>query len=100
LLLAFALSACGASGGRTPDERVADPPALEPSAIVGDIHSDVDRALVSGGAEFRALRFAGDAGEEVDVEVSASSPEEGDPQVWLVDSSFRTLARNDDGRET
>lgn len=45
---------------------------------------------------FRAVRFDGAAGDDVDVWVRSTN---GDPVAWILDSSFRVLGSNDDADE-
>jgi len=42
---------------------------------------------------FRAFKFAGDAGDQVDVWVRSA---DGDPIAWVLDDSFRVIGSNDD----
>lgn len=42
---------------------------------------------------YRAFKFAGNAGDEVDVWVRSSN---GDPVTWILDNDFRSVAKNDD----
>jgi hypothetical protein len=42
---------------------------------------------------YRAFKFAGNAGDEVDVWVRSNN---GDPVTWILDNDWRTVAKNDD----
>lgn len=46
---------------------------------------------------YRAYKFAGNAGDEVEVSVKSSN---GDPVTWILDNDWHTVAKNDDASAT
>ena len=46
---------------------------------------------------YRAYKFAGNAGDEVEVSVKSSN---GDPVTWILDNDWHSIAKNDDASAT
>ena len=66
--------------------------------IVGslDYGQTSDPVAYKSSPTYRAFKFAGDKGDKVDITVSS---DDGDAVAWLLDNSFRTIAKNDDAAE-
>jgi hypothetical protein len=97
-LAALVLPACAA----TPDGDKAEPTdettqafGLRDTRIAGSLDYGQTSALVAhtGLPRYRAFKFAGAAGDEVDVWVRSAN---GDPVTWILDNDWRAIARNDD----
>jgi hypothetical protein len=69
---------------------------LQDEEVVGQIaYTETVRGIAGPPAgAYRALRFEGTIGDEIDAWVRSQN---GDARAWLLDASFKTLVENDDG---
>lgn len=103
LCATLGLSACAADAKDEVAEDFGDLAGLDDKSdafsyrmkIVGslDYGQVSDPVAYSWKPRFRAFKFAGDAGDEIDVWVRSA---DGDPVTWVLDDSFRVVASNDD----
>jgi hypothetical protein len=103
LVASLLVPACAAPGV---DEEVAAVDAELTSAafqaqaqIVGSLQYGETSAVISyrNPTRFRAFKFAGDAGDEVVIDVRSSNG--GDAMAWVLDDDFRVIASNDDAAD-
>ena len=100
LLAALSLALAGCSGATVDGGAGDDESSIKPSTfskqttIVGTLSYGQTSAAVSYTKQptYRAFRFAGSAGDRVDVWVRSAN---GDAMAWLLDHDFNTLATND-----
>ena len=93
--LSLAAGLIGCSGAASTDGVAAELSALPSSAIVGKLAYGQTSQPVryTSSPRYRAFSFSGRAGDNVQAWVRSS---DGDAVGWILSSSFRTLASNDD----
>lgn len=105
-LTALTASACvlaaACSAQDTAKEEAVDESTAELSVknlrIVGSLsYGETSKAVPYARPRYTAFKFAGDAGDEVDVWVRSKS---GDPVAWILDDDFKVVAKNDDASAT
>lgn len=102
VLATAAVPACSAESAADkaePTDEATSAFGLGDTRISGSLVYGETSALTQhgGSPRYRAFKFAGNAGDEVDVWVRSNN---GDPVTWILDNDWRMVAMNDDASRT